>query len=47
MKTIIHHLVHFVHHMCYCIIGCTVYHMFDAYFGITRQLFELLGIGFK
>lgn len=36
----------FVKHLAFCFLGCTVVHLADAYFGYTRWLFRLLGIGF-
>lgn len=42
MRFIMDHFFHAAH----CAVWCLVWHLTDAYFGLTRTIFAFLGIGF-
>ena len=50
MKSAFHFCKHCLAHMFYCVLGCTVFHLGDAYIGIatgvtlTTRILKLVGL---
>jgi hypothetical protein len=39
-------MLHFVGHALHCASWCLIWHLADAYYGLTSTIFKLLGLGF-